>query len=221
MSHRLLCTFVVAPTIVGCARTLPPLPEPPNVMPAVESPGPVPDGHTRVVLDAVDADGRTMRTKAVEILGVSEVRSGNAYGTVEHGRKLCTTPCIADLEPGEHTLRFVHEEYSEDKDAEIVVHQQPLLVRQAVGSVDPGSSGVAVVLTTLGILGSIGTSIWYGTDSDSSLAGAALGLTLGMFVAGVVVGFADPVVRQPGSNAVYPIEAPPKAQPGEVSHAQR
>jgi len=92
-------------SLAACGTTrLPPPAPPPRVVPAVQASGPPGPGRGRVILD-VEGD----RAVVEDVRGGSVAASGAGHffgGSLEVSQRLCVTPCVVDLAPGPHTLRF-------------------------------------------------------------------------------------------------------------------
>ena len=151
--------IVSGSTAVGCgyAEVAPPRAptrEMPKNMETRSSP-PEP-GTTRVLIDA-NGD----QASVVEVVDRSTM-SGRAYGyhgetAFVHGKSetvkpLCVAPCVADLRPGMHILRFTSDDDGRESEARVQVGDESKLVRHAMGHTESNPLGVVsgVMLTALG-----------------------------------------------------------------------
>jgi hypothetical protein len=98
-----LVTLLVA--AAGCGtKQLPPPQAPERLLPPVAASGAPADGRGRVLLDV---DGDHAVVDDVSGGSVSATGAGRVFsGSLEVSQRLCVTPCVVDLTPGPHTLRF-------------------------------------------------------------------------------------------------------------------
>jgi hypothetical protein len=136
---RLLLTFPLA-FVVGCASNLPPPDPPARVAPAIGVPT-MPDApnQTRVTLDTAGDTAKVSRVTETTTASPPVVW-GKQYPpySLRKTELLCVTPCIVDLAPGAHTLVFTSTtDATRTSDADVVVSNEPIVVRHALGVEKP------------------------------------------------------------------------------------
>jgi hypothetical protein len=185
----------------GCVHVLPPPPEPERVVPASYAPAPpAPQGTSPLILDT-----------PAEPATVEEV-TGHYEGTDSRGhsmegstyRNVCaSTPCAANLELGQHVLRFTSlVDPLNGGTGVVLAGPRPSAYRYAMGHGDPGKAMVGLVTTSLGVAAASAGFAFFlsGTMTDSIThqqsspgeASAGTGLMVGggvLAVAGAVMAF--------------------------------
>lgn len=211
----------------GCeVREIAPPAAPVREMPKVEEgrTRPVTPGLTRVILDA---DG----AKA-SVVDVVDISSSLAMGTTAGGRSVlvsgysetvkpvCLAPCVADLTPGLHVLRFASTSDDRSSVASVQIEDRPKVVRHAMGRASddhPVINGLAFTLLGLGAAAAVTGGGLYAASvatrdadpafrDDTTLGDVGLGVGLGGLAA---VAVAVPVMlltqptRQSGSTTEW------------------
>lgn len=173
IAARLGSLSLVSFFAVGCgyAEAMPPRAPAPELPRDVEPrTTPSEPGKTRVIIDA-DGERATVvdvveRERAVAIAG-----GVAASGTAEKTKPVCVTPCIVDLEPGMHVLRFASETDSDRvSEANVQVGDREKVVRHAIGRSESTSwawTG-SYLLTLLGTSAAILGGTLYGVGSTTS-----------------------------------------------------
>lgn len=198
----------------ACVKYLPPAPPPPPVAPRVDAPAP-PAGTARLVVDVVEG------AIPVQRVHMRPEPSDNGRGRlsvrfVEVPEPLCTsTPCVADLPPGNILLGFPVLGDPGSREVELVhVGPEPSVYRRSLSIYDGRTGGLRV----FGILGTSigGTSMIAGTTllpiglaKDSAGLTLAGGITLGAGAALLALGIwairHDAPTFRPGSSSHFPL----------------
>lgn len=175
---------------------------------------PAEPGTTRVV---IDANGERAVVKDV-VETFSTTASVEGYSASGHGEKLrpvCLTPCVADLTPGTHVLRFASE--TSDHPSEITVQSgdKGKVIRHAMGRTEEGSGGHvgAIVLATLGITAAVVGGSFLGASyiSDSAEENfrtpgtVTTAAGLGAVLVSIPLLLLTRPVRQPGATTEMPL----------------
>jgi len=174
---------------------------PKDVEPRTTPPEP---GLTRVVLDA-NGDKATVVevVDATESVGTASVGGSTAtvHGYAETTKPICVAPCVADLKPGMHVLRFKADGDDRMSEANVQVGDRPKVVRHAMGRTEGTSFGYvsANVLVYLAATAAFtGGLIFAGgaaTDSEKSMTtGMVIG---GAGLAGLAIGIPLAILTRP------------------------
>jgi hypothetical protein len=201
--------LALVPLLAGCYRTvrLPAPPQPTPVVPAVALDGSPAGGLARVVLDA--ADGPAL----VETIsgGAAAARLGTTTlgGSLTVSSRLCTTPCVVDLPPGPHELRYtLLDDPDRTSTAFVNVDGRPSVYRHAVGRQENNAwkGYVGWPLLSVGVLLSLG-GLQVAADPDSELDSGDFAVGMGFAVGVAVVGgwlvWGATVVEQPGAGVPW------------------
>jgi hypothetical protein len=209
---------VVAGSLIGCARQLPPPATPPRVVPIPQVDiGPAPEGRTTVLFDA---DQRALVTEVVSSFAAVGYGGGGVVAVAS--RPICLTPCAAHLTRGSHQLLFEVAETRAWGGNDIVqVGANPVAYRFALGRNEPhlgarigGLVGLSLGLGALGtggLLWAVGDSSAIGSsvrDAGTSTLLVGAGITV---VSAVVLAVLRPE-HQPGAGLQW--ELPPDRAPG-------
>jgi len=174
-------TVLVPALLVGCVRHLPPPTPPERTLPAIVLPSDPPaPNHGRVVLDSpASPAGVEVIESRMEVEGRVGVQT----------RRLCGTPCAADLPLGQHELRFTEENGGQKHVITVDVAATNTAVRVALGK-KPGSTFVPGLGIGLAALGGISLGVlangWANGDTSGeenltilSVGALAVGLRSG------------------------------------------
>ena len=104
--QRATVSLALVTALGACApvTNLPPVQTPEKTLPALEISGVPAAGLGRVVLDV---DGERAYVDQVNSGSMSASGMGSVFnGSVAVSQRVCVTPCVVDLAPGPHTLRF-------------------------------------------------------------------------------------------------------------------
>jgi hypothetical protein len=213
---RCVSSFVRAVAVVifaaGCGyRDLPPPPAPALRFPDVKLPSsPAPEGKVRVVLDAdgqraVVTEVSSWRSSAGEWSGVT---SGKLAELSAEERPVCIAPCVADLPPGMHVLRFKSTTDERASTIAVQINHQSKVVRHAMGRAKDDSSKVAatgMVIAVAGITSMLLGALVLGAaeDDDQKEAGVPLISGAGAILISVPLFFIGRPERQPGSTTEF------------------
>lgn len=180
-------------------------------MPAVEArTTPPKPGFTRVVIDA-NGEAATVREVLASGSSAATMRTNSLFATAttqtELTKPLCLTPCVADLEPGLHLLRFESQDGKQKSDVPIQLTEQPKVVRHAMGRTDDISgfvvsgTGFVVGLATAGA----GAILLASSDNYDDQQAAKTALLIGGAIMLVTLPFmyVTKPVHQPGSTTQF------------------
>lgn len=154
-------------TTAACAPLHLDAPPPPApVAPTFEVPRePVPEGKERVVFDVVDGPARVSR---VVLRADAPLIAFTSIETKKEGEVLCISPCVLDLERGEHELAFTSQsDPSRTSEADVRVKDRPLVVRHALGTNTPASSAYrdgalrTVIGASIFVAGGVATTLGF------------------------------------------------------------
>lgn len=206
-------SFVLATLLAtGCFRysERPAAPTPAHMIPVVDEVEPAADGMTPVTLDLaqghalaqeVDVTGTTTTTTLTthsetgRWSGEARNVSVSVAVTVrddEHAHALCLTPCVANLAPGPHTIRFMPladlgPDAVDDK-VGFDVGRRPLVVRAQLKEDSPPKKVGTILLYMLatGLVVGGTTSLAFGSEQEPGwFVGGGVSIGLGV-VAGIV-----------------------------------
>ncbi len=205
----------------------PPRPE----APAFDEPSdPVPEGKSRVVFDVVDGPARVSR---IEPRKDAPLIAFTSIETKKEGEVLCISPCVLDLEPGEHEIAFTSQaDPSRTSEADVQVTDKPsgkpIVVRHALGKNTPASEKYrdgalrTVIGGSLFVAGGIATTLGFinntapgsGIPDHMSVGPAVLlGTGLVAMVSGLILGgvgisemTSNRPVEQSGSTTTWKLD---------------
>lgn len=103
---KTVCLVAVLVSLSACYRsrrlTAPPVPE--RLLPSVPHDGAPAPGLSRVLIDV--ADGPAV-VETISGGSVSGIAGTSAFGgSLQVARRVCVSPCVLDISPGSHELRF-------------------------------------------------------------------------------------------------------------------
>lgn len=207
------CSAMTAAFLLGgCVMRLPAPPPPARTRPSISVPShPPPAGHGRVIIES--ADGTSSVVHLIE--GATFVVAPGGFGGALHVRRLCVTPCFADLPYGQHELRFtVDGDSSRAGEAYVNVSNRTSVLRVHLAGRRPlglvavfgGSVGVLAGLSTIGA--GVGWSITAGEDSEDA-KGFATATFVGVAVValGAALWQLDKPIVQPASSLQWELES--------------
>jgi hypothetical protein len=184
---------------------------PKDVEPRTTPPEP---GHTRVILDANGEKATvTEVVEATSTIGTANVEGSTAtvHGYSETTKPICVAPCVADLKPGMHVLRFTSTVDDRQSSADVQVGDRSKVVRHAMGRTEGFSLGNfgATMLVVLGA-SALGTgALIHGAEigmgkrepDDLKAPGAIIGSAgLGAVLIGIPLMILSRPVHQPGAT---------------------
>jgi hypothetical protein len=197
-------TIAAVPALVlaaGCVHVLPPPSVPDRVLPPSYAPAPAPpQGTSQIILDtpgqAATVEEITGRYEGSDSRGHSV--EGATYRTV-----CASTPCAANLELGQHALRFTSlVDPLNGGTGVVLAGSQPSAYRYAMGRNEPGNALMGLLIASLGGAACSGGITLYFAGSSTNLitrqqsspseATAGIGLIVGggvVAVAGAVMAF--------------------------------
>ena len=228
---------------LGCGTVQVPAAAPPSkIVPTLMSePGPRVDGAGRVVLDVPGE-----RARVVEITGATSGVIANQYGATNLSsiatRVVCITPCVANLEYGQHELAFVSQTEEDVGSIAIVdVGPKTSVFRHAMGRTTkhPTMGSLGTTATSLSATGALtGLSIYLVgallQDSDSSKGAdptkydglkdaglVTMGISAAVLATGIVLLVLAREERQPGSSTQFiPVNDAPESPATTVPSVQ-
>lgn len=195
-----VAVLLSAALLAGCTvKRLPAREPPPYRAPTISlQSAPPPAGYGRIVIET-DADPAIAELIVAQAQYVGYRVSGTGIAT----RRICTTPCVADLPFGEHELVLYLADGSRGGKIVVRAEPQPSIVRVALG-ISRGSTTIGFLGTLLASGSSVGLTLTLLADGSTGtiLAGTA-GLALGSALSYI----GRPVVQR-ASYAQYPLPAP-------------
>jgi hypothetical protein len=158
---RCVSSFLRAVAVVifaaGCGyRELPPPPAPALRFPDVKLPSsPAPEGKVRVVLDAngssaVVTEVSSWRSSAGSWSGET---TGKLAELSTEERPVCIAPCVADLAPGMHVLRFKSMTDERASTIAVQINHQSKVIRHAMGRSNDDSAKIGTTGAVLAAAG--------------------------------------------------------------------
>jgi hypothetical protein len=194
----------------GCGATrLPPPAAPPRVLPSVQASGPPAPGRGRVILD-VEGD----RAVVEDVQGGSVAASGAGHffgGSLEVSQRLCVTPCVVDLAPGPHTLRFssvTDEDRSSDGYVNIDEGVSAYRERLGVHSHHQLKRGFGIASVVVGGMFVLSGAAAPDNGIDSRPRAEMLGVGAGLAILGWYLIHTSPSYDQEGSGVQWPVTPP-------------
>lgn len=204
-------SVILFSTGCGVVEDAPPR-APDAVMPkGIEMPSKAPEaGKTRVVVDA-NGDKATVDEVTAWSQGTAWGGAGFVSGHAETVKPLCIAPCVVDLEPGVHVLRFTDDrDRDRHGEARFQVGERPKLIRHAMGrtTFHSGAEVTSIFLMVLGASAAAtgGTMLGLAAASpdehnDVVLASAiTLGVGATMLLFGIPMAVASQPHMQEGST---------------------
>lgn len=159
-------------------------------------------GKTRVVVDA-NGDKATVNEVTAWSHGTAWGGGGFVSGHAETVKPLCIAPCVVDLEPRVHVLRFIDDrDHERSGEARIQLGEKPKLVRHAMGRTisHNGAEATSLLLIALGAsaVATGGTMLGVGSLRDEKDDGMVLGsaITLGVGATMLLLGIPMAVASQ-------------------------
>lgn len=220
------CWIATVTAVFGCTTTLPPPRAPDRVVPRIRRDlGEPADGFGRVILDVVDGPAE-VREVLSESSATSSAIAWNSRGVVGvaqgssaevQTRPVCTTPCVADLIRGTHTLVYtLLNDPRRTERAEVVAGTQTWVYRRAMGTprrVVPATFGAGLAISIVGLGVELASVAVIGDDSRMGL-----GLVIGgaiVAIAGIAVMISNYTVQAP-SVTDWSLDEPTEAPPGDA-----
>ncbi len=208
MKYNLLVVHAFAMFVAsGCSFTtqLPPRQAPTEELPRLRLPPPPPEaGKGRVALDSMGEDAEVVwRVDSEVAFGYGAYR--NAYGYAKTTVPVCRTPCVANLPYGTYKLEFTGED-GRIQTVDLMVGEEPLVVRVRMGRDDPGPGAITSIGTTLmitgGVLGLAAGGVLAEGQDDPLAPGMLVG-GLAAFGLGYILLHHFPDVKQQGAVTVF------------------